>query len=237
MPVTTIGYNGNNVSRNKPLESGKITDDLYLSNYKKPVKETGNSMLGKDAFLKLLITQLQNQDPTNPMDDREFIAQMAQFSSLEQMQNMTKAMESLLLSQQQSQLMNYTTFIGKDVKWHELTEEKDTEGNFVVKEGNGIIQSVQFKDGEAIFTLADGKTISAGNISGVLGNGAETNASTNTSPLVQASAMIGKKVTYQEDKQEVEARVVSVSNKDGKILYVLDNEKKVAGDAFTVISE
>ena len=53
MPVTTVGYNGNNVSRNKPLESGKITDDLYLSNYKKPVKETGNSMLGKDAFLKL----------------------------------------------------------------------------------------------------------------------------------------------------------------------------------------
>lgn len=55
----------------------KVTEDLYYSNYKKPTKQTGNSDLGKDAFLKLLITQLQHQDPTNPMDDREFISQMA----------------------------------------------------------------------------------------------------------------------------------------------------------------
>ena len=51
-----------------------ITDDFYYSNYQKPVKQTGNSELGKDAFLQLLITQLQHQDPTNPMDDREFIS-------------------------------------------------------------------------------------------------------------------------------------------------------------------
>jgi len=51
--------------------------------------------LGKDEFLKLLITQLTHQDPTEPMDDREFIAQMAQFSTLEQMTNLSAEFERL----------------------------------------------------------------------------------------------------------------------------------------------
>ncbi|RQD68211.1 MAG: flagellar hook capping protein [Tindallia sp. MSAO_Bac2] len=58
------------------------------------VKSTFNDNLDKDAFMKLLTTQLSNQDPLNPMEDREFIAQMAQFSSLEQMQNMNESMKS-----------------------------------------------------------------------------------------------------------------------------------------------
>lgn len=62
---------------------------------KEKVVDSRNNDLDKTAFLRLLTTQLANQDPLNPIEDREFIAQLAQFSTLEQMQNLNKNVEAL----------------------------------------------------------------------------------------------------------------------------------------------
>ena len=56
---------------------------------------TARTELGQDAFLRLLITQLQHQDPLNPPEDKEFIAQLAQFSSLEKLTEMATSLERI----------------------------------------------------------------------------------------------------------------------------------------------
>ncbi|MCX6169913.1 MAG: flagellar hook capping protein [Ignavibacteriales bacterium] len=81
---------------------------------------TSKSSLGKDDFMKLMISQLQNQDPLNPMDGTAFSAQLAQFSSLEQLSNLNTYMkQSIDANATLTQSINNTLItglIGKDVK-------------------------------------------------------------------------------------------------------------------------
>lgn len=79
----------------------------------------GAKNLGKDDFLKLLITQLSHQDPTQPVTDQAFIAQMAQFSSLEQMQNIATGIAKM--SERQAYSMVGKFVIGKDFATGEMT--------------------------------------------------------------------------------------------------------------------
>jgi flagellar basal-body rod modification protein FlgD len=76
---------------------------------------TASSSLDKDAFLKLLTTQLQNQDPLNPTDSTEFTAQLAQFSSLEQLSNINETLNTLNLYQASINNAQAVGFIGKDI--------------------------------------------------------------------------------------------------------------------------
>src|SRR4051812_35388908 len=85
------------------------------------VRTTGKQALGADDFLKLLTTQLSNQDPLKPMDDTQFIAQMAQFSSLEQMRDLGKSFASF---QEDQSLVSAQSYLGKVVS---LTD--DTAGD------------------------------------------------------------------------------------------------------------
>jgi flagellar basal-body rod modification protein FlgD len=99
-------------------------------------RNTGDS-LGKDDFLKILIAQMKNQDPTQPLQDREFIAQMAQFSSVEQLKNMAAEMTMLRQS-----IGIASGLIGKQVSWEALSE-----GSITPVMKSGIVDSIVMKEG------------------------------------------------------------------------------------------
>ena len=71
--------------------------------------------LGKDDFLKLLTTQLQHQDPLQPMDSQAFIAQLAQFSSVEQLTALGTRLDTLLVAQASANQLQTASLVGKEV--------------------------------------------------------------------------------------------------------------------------
>jgi flagellar basal-body rod modification protein FlgD len=77
-------------------------------------KTTGGSSLGQDAFLKLLVAQLKYQDPTNPSDGAEFLAQTAQFTQVEKLSELAKAQQSLVSAQL---MLSASSLVGRSVTY------------------------------------------------------------------------------------------------------------------------
>jgi flagellar basal-body rod modification protein FlgD len=111
-------------------------------------------VLGKDDFLHLLITQLQNQDPLNPTDHTEFTAQLAQFSSLEQLSNVNDNLEQLQNFQASINNSQAVALIGKEVtakgNFLSLTADKEVECDFSLKQ-NAAVVVVSIYDSTAEF--------------------------------------------------------------------------------------
>jgi flagellar basal-body rod modification protein FlgD len=109
---------------------------------------TASQKLDKNAFLKLLVTQMQNQDPLAPTDSTQFVSQMAQFSSLEEMQNLNDSFIGMAALQQSNallaQLTQSSALLGKVVQW----TDPDTGVT-----ASGEVTAVQIQDGIAVLEI------------------------------------------------------------------------------------
>lgn len=120
---------------------------------------TGKDDLGKDAFLNLLVTQLQYQDPLEPTSDKEFLAQMAQFSALEQMQNLNTSFQM----SQASGLID---------KYVQGSSHNETSGELI--EVVGLVDAVNMKAGIPYLLVGD-KEIALKDVTTVISDfGSET---------------------------------------------------------------
>lgn len=106
---------------------------------------TGTSSTDKDMFLKLLVTQLQNQDPLNPTEDTEFISQLAQFTTVEKLDSINTSVDNIYNEYQSSQLVNSASLIGKLVLASGSSVAKGTDSD-----GNPVASIVYFTNDEQL---------------------------------------------------------------------------------------
>lgn len=79
------------------------------------VEAGDNTKLGKDAFLKLLVAQMQNQDPLNPQSNEEFVAQLSQFTQVEQLMDLSTQFDGMYMAMNSVNNTSMTQLLGKDV--------------------------------------------------------------------------------------------------------------------------
>ena len=133
--------------------AGLPIDGLITKNQNAaPQASALGSQLGEDAFLKLLTTQLQNQDPLHPMDDTQSVAQLAQFSALQASNELKTAFQTF---ESNFSVMQSAGLLGKTVS----AQSTDANGN--VSTVTGTVKTIAVINGQPQFTLAgkDGKLL------------------------------------------------------------------------------
>lgn len=199
---------------------------------------SAQSPLGKDEFLRLLVAQLSAQDPLNPMDSREFSAQLAQFSALEQMTNVNKTLEDLVAAQQAMGNSSMISLIGKLV---------DVPGNSFEHTQGGTTSLTYSLGAEASTTKIEIYNSAGALVNTINGSGAEgsnlaiwNGLDSQGNPVgsgfytfkIQAADSAGKSVTAETFTTGL---VTDVLFEEGKAFAVV-NGQKLAAEEITRVS-
>jgi flagellar basal-body rod modification protein FlgD len=201
---------------NGTYQNNEIRGKTYAN--MKPFEE--KSVLGQDDFLKILVTQLKNQDPLQPMQDREFIAQMATFSSLEQMTKMNSSIQEM----RGMMLGQATSYVGKEISYEVNLYDHET-GEMTGKEVySGVVTGIENEKGKTYLLTANGHRITLDALLSVV-----TNPS---NPIAENAYLLGKVVTYgvkdaDGNIEEKTGKITAVTYKEGRIQLILDNEDQI----------
>lgn len=121
------------------IEKTDFYQDMLVQNKQREAEKSGKrNEMGQDEFMRLLIAQLEHQDPLEPTDNGEFIAQMAQFSSLEGITNLNSTVESFGSNLQSTQALQASTLVGRSVQVLSNVSE--------LREGEVVNGTVDLKD-------------------------------------------------------------------------------------------
>ncbi len=142
--------------------TGNASLDALTNSYQTTDNEKAEraDALGTDAFLTMLVAQLQNQDPLNPMDGTDFSSQLAQFSQLEQLMNLNTSMESLAKASSSDSEKDLMSYLGKQVSGNvdsmQVENGAVSGGFFNLSQNADVIINITDASGETIKTLYEG---------------------------------------------------------------------------------
>ena len=152
-----------------------------------------SSEISMESFLKLFVTQLQNQNPLDPTDNTEFMSQLAQFSSLEQEQKQTeylsKSNSISSASLQLDQIALASTFIGKTIKYSSSSSDSSDSSSETL---SGVVDGVKLEEDGTVSFIIDGESVSISNFLEVDNTTTTTSSSSTTSSNI-LSKLFGKK--------------------------------------------
>ncbi|HHT9144077.1 MAG: flagellar hook capping FlgD N-terminal domain-containing protein [Candidatus Brocadiaceae bacterium] len=155
-----------------------------------------SSEISMESFLKLFVTQLQNQNPLDPTDNTEFMSQLAQFSSLEQEQKQTEYLSKSnsinSASLQLDQIALASTFIGKTIKYSSSSSDSNDSSDSSSETLSGVVEGVKLEEDGTVSFIIDGESVSISNFIEVENTTTTTSSSSTTSSNI-LSKLFGKK--------------------------------------------
>jgi len=179
---------------------------------------TGNQELGKNQFLELMVAQFNNQDPLEPAKNEEFIAQLAQFSSLEGIQNLNATVDSMAAAMRSSTTLQAASLVGRSVLApapQALMEGGGLAGNVVNdQEGKEILLQISNASGELVNRISLGPQPEGAVRFQWDGRNADGEEQPDGVYQVQAFALNGDETAQLE--VELPERVASVSFENGE---------------------